>query len=135
VIEMTRGNTEIGQLWDTFHRLVNMTSRELRDWLLATPDGADAYAPEPGVDIHELGGRVLRLLEKRRGDLTDDDVAVMRLVAEYIVGRLTNVPKEETANEPWRDTLLTMGHDPLRPDSPRGIDAAALLETMASRPT
>jgi hypothetical protein len=131
VIEMTRGNTGTGQLWDTFHRLVNMTSRELRDWLLATPDGADAYAPEPGVDIHELGGRVLRLLEKRRGDLTDEDVAVMRLVAEYIVGRLTNVPRGETADEPWRDTLLTLGHDPLRPDSPRGIDAAALLDTVA----
>ncbi|MDT4989315.1 MAG: hypothetical protein QOI74_3409 [Micromonosporaceae bacterium] len=128
---MTRGNTGTGQLWDTFHRLVNMTSRELRDWLLATPDGADAYAPEPGVDIHELGGRVLRLLEKRRGDLTDEDVAVMRLVAEYIVGRLTNVPRGETADEPWRDTLLTLGHDPLRPDSPRGIDAAALLDTVA----
>jgi hypothetical protein len=131
---MTRGNPAIEPLWDTFHRLVNMTSPELRDWLLATPDGADAYAPEPGIDIHELGGHVLRLLEKRRGDLTDDDVAVMRLVTEYIVGRLTNVPKDEAANEPWRDTLLTMGHDPLRRDSPRGVDAEALLETMAVRP-
>ena len=132
---MTRGNPEIEQVWDTFHQLVNMSSPELRDWLLTTPDGADAYAPEPGIDIHELGGRVLRLLEKRRVDLTDDDVAVMRLVTEYIVGRLLNVPREEAANEPWRDTLLTMGHDPLRPDSPRGADAEALLETVTTRST
>ena len=124
---MTRSNPEIEPIWTTFHQLVNMTSPELRDWLLATPDGAHAYAPEPGIDIHELGGRVLRLLEKRRGDLTDGDVAVMRLVTEYIVGRLTNVPKDVATDEPWRDTLLTLGHDPLRPDSPRGVDAEALL--------
>jgi hypothetical protein len=129
VIEMTRSNPEIERTWDTFHRLVNLTSPELRDWLLATPDGANAYAPEPGIDVHELGIRTLRLLEKRRVDLTSDDVATMRLVTELIVGRLANAPREEGANEPWRDTLLTLGHDPLRPDSPRGVDAEALLET------
>jgi Protein of unknown function (DUF3140) len=117
-------------VWDISHRLVNLTSPELRDWLLTTPDGANAYAPEPGIDVHELGGRVLRLLEKRRGDLTGDDLATMRLATELIVGRLANAPKEEGVNEPWRDTLLTLGHDPLRPDSPRGMDAEALLETI-----
>jgi Protein of unknown function (DUF3140) len=131
VIEMTRSNPEIDLVWDTFHRLVNMTSPELRDWLLATPFGGDAYAPEPGIDVHELGQRVLRLLEKRRVDLTDDDVIAMRTVTELIIGRLLNVPREEAVNEPWRDTLLTLGHDPLRPDSPRGVDAEALLETVA----
>jgi hypothetical protein len=129
VIEMTRSNPEIEQMWDVFHRVVNMPSPELRDWLLSTPDGADAYAPEPGIDIHELGGRVLRILEKRRVDLTDDDVATMRLVTELVVGRLMNAPPESAANDPWRDTLLTLGHDPLRPDSPRGVDVEALLRT------
>jgi Protein of unknown function (DUF3140) len=130
VIEMTRGDPEIEQMWDTFHRLINMTSPELRDWLLTTPDGADAYAPEPGIDIHQLGERVLRILEKRRVDLTEDDVTTMRLVTELIVGRLTNAPREEAADQPWRDTLLTLGHDPLRPDSPRGVDAGAILESV-----
>jgi hypothetical protein len=129
VIEMTRSNPEIEQTWDIFHRVVNMPSPELRDWLLSTPDGADAYAPEPGIDVHQLGERILRILEKRRGDLTDDDIATMRLVTELVVGRLTNAPPEEATNEPWRDTLLTLGHDPLRPDSPRGVDAEALRGT------
>src|SRR3954453_3190552 len=115
---MTRSNPEIDQKWDVFHRVVNMPSPELRDWLVATPDGAAAYAPEPGIDIHELGGQVLRILEKRRVDLTDDDVAAMQLVTELGVGRLMNAPPEEAVNEPWRDTLLSLGHDPLRPDSP-----------------
>jgi hypothetical protein len=130
VIEMTRSDPEIEQMWGTFHQLINMTSPELRDWLLSTPDGADAYAPEPDIDVHQLGERVLRILEKRRVDLTESDVAAMRLVTELIVGRLTNAPREQAANQPWRDTLLTMGHDPLRPDSPRGADAEAILETV-----
>jgi hypothetical protein len=135
VIEMTRSNPEIEQKWDVFHRVVNMPSPELRDWLLSTPDGADAYAPEPGIDIHELGGRVLRILEKRRVDLTDDDVATMQLVTELVVGRLMNAPPEEAANDPWRDTLLTLGHDPLRPDSPRGADAEVLLRAATTAAT
>ncbi|GAA1794931.1 DUF3140 domain-containing protein [Planosporangium flavigriseum] len=129
---MTRSNPAIEQRWDVFHRVVNMPSPELRDWLLSTPDGAAAYAPEPDIDIHELGGRVLRILEKRRVDLTDDDVATMELVTELVVGRLMNAPPEEAVNEPWRDTLLTLGHDPLRPDSPRGEEAATLLREMTT---
>jgi hypothetical protein len=135
VIEMTRSNPEIEQKWDVFHRVVNMPSPELRDWLLSTPDGAAAYAPEPGIDIHALGERVLRILEKRRVDLTDDDVATMQLVTELVVGRLMNAPPEEAANEPWRDTLLTLGHDPLRPDSPRDVDAEVLLRAATTTAT
>jgi Protein of unknown function (DUF3140) len=135
VIEMTRGNPEIERVWDTFHRLVNMTSPELRDWLLTTPDGGDSYAPEPGVDVHDTGERVLRILEKRRVDLTDDDVATMRLVTEWITGKLINAPRDEAADGPWRDSLLTLGHDPLRPDSPRGAEAEALLESVQTTAT
>jgi hypothetical protein len=135
VIKMTRSNPEIEQKWDVFHRVVNMPSPELRDWLLSTPDGADAYAPEPGIDIHQLGERILRIKEKRRGDLTDDDVATMQLVTELVVGRLTNAPPEEAVNSPWRDTLLTLGHDPLQPDSPRGEEAATLLRALAPTTT
>jgi hypothetical protein len=124
---MTRSNPEVDQVWEQFHRLVNMPSPELRDWLLAVPDGADAYAPEPGIDVYELGMRVLRLLEKRRVDLSPDDVATMRLIAELICGRLTNPPQEDASYDPWRHTLMMMGHDPVRADSPRGAEAEAIV--------
>jgi hypothetical protein len=124
---MTRTDPEVGQVWEHFHRMVNMPSPELRDWLVAAPDGADAYSPEPGLDVHEVGERVLRLLDKRRGDLSPDDVSTMRTVAELICGRLLNPPDEDAAYGPWRHTLMMMGHDPLRPDSPRGVDAEAAI--------
>ncbi len=40
-----------------------------------------------------------------------------------IRGRLRNAPEADVNDQPWRDTLLTLGHDPTRPDSPRGPDA------------
>jgi len=114
---------DVADVWEDFHELVNMSSPELRDWLLTTPDGVDTYAPEPDIDVHTLGLQVLQVLDKRRTDLTPSDVDLMREVADLIRGRLANPPDDDVANEPWRDTLLTLGHDPTRPDSPRGPDA------------
>ena len=120
---MAQVDAEVAQVWEDFHALVNMSSPELRDWLVNTPDGVDTYAPEPEVDVHALGLRVLQLLDKRRTDLTESDVDLMIEVIDLIRSRLANPPEDDVNNEPWRDTLLTLGHDPTRPDSPRGPDA------------
>ena len=120
---MARVEAEVAAVWEDFHALVNMSSPELRDWLINTPDGVDTYAPEPGIDVHALGLRVLQLLDRRRTDLTESDVDLMVEVVDLIRSRLANPPEEDVNNEPWRDTLLTLGHDPTRPDSPRGPDA------------
>ena len=115
--------TDVAAVWEDFHALVNMSSPELRDWLLNTPDGVDTYAPEPDIDIHALGLRVLQVLEMRRTDLTESDVDLMRDVTELIRSRLRNAPDADVNDDPWRDTLMTLGHDPTRADSPRGPDA------------
>ena len=120
---MDRTDPQVGQVWETFHELVNMTSPELRDWLVNTPDGVDTYAPEPDIDIHDLGLRVLQVKEKRRTDLTRSDMELMEQVTELISGMLSQPPEADIADQPWRDTLLTLGHDPTRADSPRGPDA------------
>ena len=120
---MDRRDPEFVVLWEDFHELVNMSSPELRDWLLNTPEGVDTYAPEPDVDIHELGLRVMQVLEKRRTDVNDADMDLMREVSDLIRTRLVNPPAGDVADEPWRDTLMTLGHDPTREDSPRGADA------------
>ena len=120
---MNRNDSAFVETWETFHDLVNMTSPELRDWLLNTPDGADTYAPEPDIDIHALGLQVLQLKQKRRMDLTGTDLDTMRQVIDLIEGRLQNAPESDIQDDPWRDTLMTLGHDPARADSPRGEDA------------
>ncbi len=121
---MTRADTDFVETWETFHSLVNMTSPELRGWLFSTPDGADSYPSDPDSEgLHHLGEQVLQILAKRRTDLTESDLAAMREVNHLISTRLANAPEDDVANGPWRDSLLTLGHDPTRTDSPRGPDA------------
>ncbi len=120
---VNRNDSVFVETWETFHDLVNMTSPELRDWLMNTPDGADTYAPEPDIDIHALGLQVLQIKQKRRVDITESDMGTMQEVIDLIEGRLQNAPESDIQDDPWRDTLMTLGHDPTRPDSPRGEDA------------
>ena len=70
------------ELWNEFHRVVNMTSHELRDWLLTRSvdeDGAVEPGTQGGVGT-PTGQEVLRILGKRRTDLTSEDERVMRNV-------------------------------------------------------
>jgi hypothetical protein len=107
--------------WNRFHEVVNMSSRELRDWLgvdaedaAGEPAGVDA-GPPADPDDRELGRRVLAVLGKRRTDLTHDDVDVMGHVVarvERLRGRLPEEPAAGTDRQ--RHRLMSLGHDPLR---------------------
>ena len=102
------------ELWDEFHRVVNMTSRELVDWLRTLSAGEDAeeLPDEAGT---ALGHRVAAILAKRRTDLTDDDVDAMTRVVETVHAERRD-DLEPTAGEAhWRRRLMSMGHDPLKP--------------------
>jgi hypothetical protein len=126
------------ELWNQFHQLVNMSSPDLRNWLGAAPDDPDRYLYDPDVDVRDLGPRVLNVLEKRRVDLTGDDEAVMRTVLDVVPAWLADPRRDpggdaggdqdadDGGNERWRHSLMSLGHDPLKPDSPRGEDALAL---------
>jgi len=46
---MTTGNEETDQLWDEFHVLANMTSEELRYWLLTDASGENGLPAGAGV--------------------------------------------------------------------------------------
>lgn len=102
------------ELWNEFHRVVNMSSRELSEWLRtrsATPDG-EAFPDQAGTPT---GQQVLRLLSKRRTDLDDDDLRVMRKVVDRVHAERRD-DLEPTAGEPgWRHRLMSIGHDPLKP--------------------
>jgi hypothetical protein len=104
--------------WEDFHRVVNMTSDELRTWLLTDASGEEAFpAPGAGPGVSELGARVVDVLRKRKVDLTEGDADVMRQVVDYVEDRLENRPPNAERNEEWRHALMTVGHDPLRPSA------------------
>lgn len=68
-------STEIESTWHEFHRVVNMTSEELADWLRTRSAGEEAEEL-PDAAGPALGRHVLAILGKRKGDLTEDDVRI-----------------------------------------------------------
>lgn len=101
-------------LWNEFHRVVNMTSRELREWL-ETDDAKEDSEPAVGPIGTPTGRATLAVLGKRRRDLTADDVAVMRRVVDRVHAE-RGVDLEPTAGQAnWRRKLMRIGHDPLKP--------------------
>lgn len=101
------------ELWDEFHRVVNMTSRELRDWLRTEAAGTDAER-EPDRAGPEVGRQVLAILGKRRTDLTTDDVAVMRHVVDEITAARRADLEPVAGDAEFRHRLMCLGHDPLQ---------------------
>lgn len=92
-----------------------MSSQELRTWLLAEAGGETAFAADPDLRLPGLGRRVVRVLGRRRADLTGDDTATMRQVVGFVSARLADPPARGAEDERWRRALMTVGHDPLRP--------------------
>lgn len=110
---MAETNVDDG-LWQDFHRVVNMTSHELRDWLRTRSAGEDTEAL-PDQAGTETGHHVLQILGKRRTDLSTDDARVMRNVVERVTAERRD-DLEPTAGEAhWRHRLMTIGNDPLKP--------------------
>ncbi|BFO19279.1 DUF3140 domain-containing protein [Streptomyces sp. KM77-8] len=88
---------EMDALWDEFHRVVNMTSAELAAWLRVSDAGETAEAlPDRAGD--ETGQHVLAILQKRRTDLTDDDLRVMEEVVDAVTEQ-TDPENEPTAGD------------------------------------
>lgn len=104
-------------LWENFHRAVNMSSRELRDWLAV--QGAQEETEEmPDQAGSHLGHHVLDILGKRRADLTRDDVVVMARVVDKVSdlrGPDSSIWEPTAGEDKWRRRLMNVGHDPLKP--------------------
>ncbi|NUP24343.1 MAG: DUF3140 domain-containing protein [Streptomyces sp.] len=105
---------ELDALWEDFHRVVNMTSQELAAWLRVS-DADEETEPLPDQAGPPMGQHVLAILQKRRTDLTDDDLQVMYDVVDTVTAEadLENEPEPEQTRR--RHQLMTIGHDPLKP--------------------
>jgi hypothetical protein len=105
---------ELDALWEDFHRVVNMTSQELAAWLRVS-DADEETEPLPENAGTPTGQHVLAILQKRRTDLTDDDIRVMYDVVDTVTDE-TDMENEPAAEDTARrQRLMTIGHDPLKP--------------------
>ena len=96
------------ELWDEFHTVVNMTSRELTDWMLTSASGEATATVETTPELEVSLG-------KRRTDLTADDIDTMT----HVVDQVRTIRGEELEPEAYDDEvrhlLMSLGHDPLKP--------------------
>ncbi|MEV6443983.1 DUF3140 domain-containing protein [Amycolatopsis sp. NPDC051716] len=103
-----------GELWAEFHRVVNMTSRELEDWLRTRDAGPEAE-PLPDEAGPPTGHQVLSVLRKRRSDVDDRDADVMRKVVDRVLSERRDDLEPTAGQAHWRHRLMSLGHDPLKP--------------------
>lgn len=114
---MAEHDDRVDAVWEEFHGVVNMSSGELREWLLTDASGEEAFEqPEPDLGVSARGEEVVAVLRKRRTDVTDADIDLMERVTNGVRRLLADPRREDPA---WRHALMTVGHDPLRPDSAR----------------
>jgi hypothetical protein len=109
---------------DEFDEAVNMTASELERWL-ATDESRSVGQPASGQPAggqsdttesvgHESGRHIVRLLRKKKAELTDDDHAHMRKVVGYVHRHLAQCPDGDVEHTRWRYSLMNWGHDPLK---------------------
>ncbi|PZE27974.1 MULTISPECIES: DUF3140 domain-containing protein [unclassified Curtobacterium] len=102
------------QTREDFHRAVNMTATELRHWLDTDDSKAVGQKPDGGGEStgHESGRHIVRILEERQGEYTDDDYAHMRKVVGYVARHSAQRPSGDDTHTRWRYSLMNWGHDP-----------------------
>mgnify|MGYP001436628872 CR=1 FL=1 len=113
MVRKQRIEPEVDQLWEDFHSCVNVTSERLRDWLLTRGSGEEVFGADPDLGLPEPGRHILAVLRKRKVDLTEEDIQVMRETVVEVRELLDERPRDGSADQQWRHALLDLGHDPL----------------------
>lgn len=97
-----------------FDKAVNMTAGELEKWL-KTDEGRSVGWREDGHKEsvgHESGRHIVRILGKKKADLTEDDQQHMAKVVGYVHRHLAQRPSGDVHDTNWRYSLMNWGHDP-----------------------
>jgi hypothetical protein len=102
------------QVIDEFEEAVNMTPKELEEWL--ETEESKSVGQSDGVESkgHESGRRIVEIKRKKKSDYTDDDVEHMKRVNGYVKRHLGQGPENDIENSKWRYSLMNWGHDPLK---------------------
>ncbi len=103
------------QVKEEFREAVNMSAKELEDWL-QTDESKGVGQKDGGGESkgHESGRKIVEILQKEEDDITEDDVDHMRRVVSYVHRHQAQKPQGDVEDSSWRYSLLNWGHDPLK---------------------
>ena len=105
------------QIQEEFFNLVNMTSKQLGEWL--GTDQAKAVGQDSGDGEskgHKSGKRIMEIQDKNKDKLTNDDYEHMNKVVSYIKRHSAQQPSGDVKESDWRYSLMNWGHDPCKSD-------------------
>jgi hypothetical protein len=107
------GMSDDDQTRKDFDEAVNMTASELKKWLDTDESKSVGQKKDGGESTgHESGRHIVRILEKKKSDLTADDYAHMRKVVGYVKRHSAQRPKGDVTDTDWRYSLMNWGNDP-----------------------
>ena len=103
------------QIIKEFDEAVNMTPKELEEWL-QTDESKSVGQSDGGGESkgHESGRRIVEIKRKNQSAYTDDDIEHMKRVNGYVKRHLRQAPKKNPEDSKWRYSLMNWGHDPLK---------------------
>jgi hypothetical protein len=103
------------QVIEEFDETVNMSPKELEEWLQTGESKSVGRSDDGGESKgHESGRRIVEIKRKNKSDFTDDDVEHMKRVNAYVKRHLGQGPKDDIEDSKWRYSLMNWGHDPLK---------------------
>jgi hypothetical protein len=98
-----------------FSDAVNMTPKELEDWLGTEESKSSGQHKDGGESTgHESGRHIVQILRKKKADITEADEQHMRKVVGYVHRHLAQRPKGDISETTWRYSLMNWGHDPAK---------------------
>lgn len=102
-----------------FDAKVNMTRKEIEDWLDTEESRSVGQGGDDGGDTvgRDSAKKIVKLLDKRAEDLTSKDLAHMKKTNGYIARHLKQRPDkgdDELREMDWTYSLRNWGHDPLK---------------------
>lgn len=98
-----------------FKAAVNMTAKELQDWLKT--DESKSVGQDDGdgeAKGHKSGKRIVKILKQSQNDHSSDDYDHMNKVNSYIHRHTAQKPSGNIEDSNWRYSLMNWGHDPLK---------------------
>jgi Protein of unknown function (DUF3140) len=103
------------QVIQEFDEAVNMTRKELEEWL-QTDESKSVWQSDGGGESkgHKSGRKILQILDKNKTDYSSDDIDHMRRVVSYVHRHRSQKPEGDVKDSNWRRSLLNWGHDPLK---------------------
>ncbi|SNY50815.1 DUF3140 domain-containing protein [Paractinoplanes atraurantiacus] len=99
-----------------FKSAVNMTAGEIEKWLQTDESREVGQKPSSGGESvgHDSGRKIVKILGKKKADLSENDEAHMRKVVGYVHRHQAQRPSGDVSETKWRYSLMNWGHDPLK---------------------